>query len=239
VSERTTDTFFRRQLEVAQAKAGYRFSIDAVLLAHYIRPQADDVIVDLGTGCGIIPLVLAFRHPGLRLYGVEVQPELAELARLNVAANHFTDRTTILEQDMKEIRPADVGSPIDWVISNPPFRSVGSGRMNPNQQRAIARHEIKASLEDVIGSADRLLSLGGRFATIYSSERLVDMTGRMRAAGLEPKQMRLIHSKESREAKLFLMLGIKGANAGLTVEAPLIVYNEDGTYTAEVARMLE
>jgi tRNA1Val (adenine37-N6)-methyltransferase len=235
----TTDTFFKGRLKVKQPKTGYRFSIDAVLLAHSVNPRSVDTIVDLGTGCGIIPLILAFRHPRVRLYGIEIQSALADLALSNVAVNGLEPRITILQQDLKDLTPRSVTHRIHMVVSNPPFRKVNSGRMNPHAQRAIARHEIMTTLQEVIAAASRMLSPGGRFITIYAAERLADMLTRMQAAQLEPKQVRMVHSTAGREAKVFLVEGVKGANPGLIVGAPLIIYNQEGTYTEEVAQMFE
>jgi len=235
----TTDTFFKGRLKVKQARNGYRFSIDAVLLAHFVNPRPGDTILDLGSGCGIIPLMLAFRHPNVMLYGVEIQAALADLALANVAVNGLAGRVTIMQQDLKDLTAGSMGGRIDLVVSNPPFRKVNSGRMNPHEQRAIARHEIMITLQDVIAAASRVLPLGGRFVTIYAVERLVDMLVSLRAVKLEPKQMRMVHSNEDRKAHLFLMEAVKGGNPGLAVGPPLNIYNQAGGYTDEVAQMME
>ena len=235
----STDTFFKGRLKVQQARNGYRFSIDAVLLAHFVNPRPGDVILDLGTGCGIIPLILAFRHPKVTLYGVEIQADLADLARANVMANGLENRITTMQQDLKDLTPGAVAQRVNMVVSNPPFRKINSGRMNPHEQRAIARHEIMATLQDVVAAASRMLSLGGRFILIYAVERLADLLVFMRAAQIEPKRLRMVHSNGGSEAKLFLMEGIKGANPGLIIAAPLIIYSQEGAYTEEVEQMLE
>jgi len=239
MSDLTTDTFFKGRLKIKQARTGYRFSIDAVLLAHYVNPRPADTILDLGTGCGIIPLMLAFRHPDVTLYGIEIQASLADLASVNVVANGLENRITILQQDLKNLVPGTLSHRVNTVVCNPPFRKVNSGRLNPHEQRAIARHEIMATLPDVIAAASHMLSLGGRFVIIYAVERLADMLVCMRAAQIEPKRMRMVHSNNGREAKLFLVEGVKGANPGLIIDAPLIIYSQEGTYTEEVAQMLE
>jgi len=235
----TTDTFFEGRLKVQQTRAGYRFSIDAVLVAHHVTPRPGDTILDLGTGCGIIALILAYRHPDVTLYGVEVQAPLAELARVNAKANHLAGRITTLQKDLRDLTPEALGRRIDWVVSNPPFHKANSGRMNPHAQRAIARHEIMTTLQDVVATAGRMLSIGGRFATICAVERLTGMLVYMRQAQLEPKRMRMVHSVKGREAKLFLIEGVKGGRPGLTVGPTLYIYNDAGLYTDEVARMMK
>jgi tRNA1Val (adenine37-N6)-methyltransferase len=234
----TTDTFFQGRLSVQQAQAGYRFSIDAVLLAHFIHPLPGETVIDLGTGCGIIPLMLAFRHPQVTLLGIEIQATLADLAVRNVVANGLQDRITILNQDLKDLTTTSLAPGIKWVLSNPPFRKINSGRLNPHAQKAIARHEIRVDLESITAVASRLLSPGGRFASVYPAERLADLLTCMRAVQLEPKQMRMVHSREDSEAKLILVEGIKGGQPGLRVRQPLIIYAAKGTYTAEVNAMM-
>ncbi len=233
----TSDTFFNGRIHIKQSRFGYRFSIDAVLLAHYARPQKHDNILDLGTGCGIIPLILAYRHPDIKIYGIEVQKELADLALLNIKENCMENRITILCIDMKKLKHDMVSGSVGLVISNPPFRKAGSGRINPNQQRAVARHEINATLYDVVETAFRMLTVSGRFVTVYPAERTADILAQMRSVNIEPKFLRMIHSGWDTEAKLILLEGIKGARQGLKVGSPLVIYGKDGSYTDEVKEM--
>ena len=233
----TTDAFFDGRLRIKQAASGYRFSLDAVLLAWHARPRADERILDLGTGCGIIPLILTYRNPSITAFGVEIQQELAELAISNVGANRMQGRITVLRQDMRDLKPDMIGGPVDLVVCNPPFRKPDSGRVNPDSQRAIARHELKASLADVLQAVRRMLRTAGRFVTIYTAERTVELFCQMRAAGVEPKFMRLIHSRLDTEAKLILVDGVKGARSGIRLGPPLIVYDTNGEYSKEVQEM--
>ena len=145
----TFDTFLDEHLSVAQNKTGYRFSIDAVILAAYARKYPADLIVDLGTGCGIIPLILAYREPNLKIFGIELQKELADIASSNVKENHMGSTITILRKDLKELKNDMISGPVDLILSNPPYRKAESGRINPDIQRALARHEITVCLEDI------------------------------------------------------------------------------------------
>ena len=235
----TTDTFFNGRIRVKQNRAGYRFSIDAILLACQAAPGPGDRVVDMGTGCGIIALIMAFRHPGITVYAVEVQEELAQLAISNVKGNHLQERITVLGADLKMMTPDMTAGPVDLVVCNPPYRRSGSGRINPDNQRAVARHELKANLQDVMGSARRILKSAGRFVTIYTAERTADIVCQMRTDRIEPKCIRTIHSVPRSEAKLVLIEGIKGGNPGLKIEPPLIIFNENGEYTDEVQQMFE
>ena len=233
----TTDTFFNGRIQVKQDRAGYRFSIDAVLLAFHARPRAGDRIIDLGTGCGIIALIMAFRNPGIRVYAVELQDDLVKLAISNVKTNRLQDRIAVLAADMRKIKPNHVEGPVDLVVCNPPFRRPGSGKINPDGQRAVARHEVKANLQDVIGAARRMLKTAGRLVAIYTAERTADILQQMRADGIEPKHIRTIHSQLASDAKLVLVEGLKGGKPGLKIASPLVIYDKKGDYTDEVQAM--
>jgi len=234
----TLDTLLNGRVKLRQYRGGYRFSIDAAILARHIRPRPGDFIVDLGTGCGVVPLVAACRHPDVTAVGVEIQPELAALARENAALNGLSDRMCILEMDMKDLTPAVIKRPPDWVVSNPPYRPMGSGRLNPNSQRALARHEIAVRLDDVAAAAGRILRTGGRFLLMYAAVRLADVFAALRRHRIEPKVLRLVHGRIDAPAKMMLVEGAKAAASGLTAAAPLVVYNEEGAYTAEVRDLL-
>ncbi|MGD8703714.1 MAG: methyltransferase, partial [Desulfosarcina sp.] len=169
----TRDHFFDGHIILNQPKAGYRFSIDAVILAHMVDPTAGETVLDMGTGCGVIPVMLAYRHPDLRLIGVEIQRSLCRLARQNVADNRMSDRIDILHGDMVRLQAADIGGPVDLVVTNPPYRKQGSGRVNADSQKAVARHEMKINLDSLLRTARRMLNPSGRLAIIYPSVRAV------------------------------------------------------------------
>jgi len=194
--------------------------------------------VDLGTGCGIIPLIVAHRRRGVRLLGVEIQEGLAAIAEANVRANGFEGRIAVLRADLKTLPPDAAGGPVDWVVSNPPYRRARSGRLNPQTERAFARHELLATLEDILAAASRLLKRGGRFMAVYPAERLVDLMAGARAASLEPKWVRMIEPRAGSEANRVLLSAVKGGGTGIRVAVPLRVYGEGKTYSAEVASML-
>ncbi len=237
MSEHTTDTFLDGHLKITQQKCGYRFSIDAALLAAVPRPKAWETLIDLGAGCGIIPLILAFRYPQVHIHAVEMQADLAKLAHDNVTANRMQAQVKVLQRDMRSLTVKDIGCSADWVVTNPPYHRPNSGRINPNAQRALARHEINLNLPQLLRTTRRLLRTGGRFAIIYPSERAVDLFSEMRAMNIEPKWMRSIHSSREDEAKLILVQGIQNGNPGMEVAPPLVIYASDGEYTPEVCRM--
>lgn len=234
----TRDTFLSGRLKVAQPKDGYRFSIDAALLAASVRPKAGERILDLGTGCGIIPMILAVRFPKIAIHAVEIQADLAALAEKNVYDNGMDDTVSIVNADMCDLPMGEFQPPYDWICCNPPFRRAQSGRMNPNGQKAIARHEIKIDLRRLLVAASKMLGKGGRFATIYTAERAAELISEMRLVGIEPKRLQAVHGRLEEPAKLVLVHGIRGGRPGLMVPAPLIVYEDNGTYTESVAAML-
>jgi tRNA1Val (adenine37-N6)-methyltransferase len=233
------DTFFNGRIRIKQSRDGYRYSIDAVLLAAFARVKPRDTVVDLGTGCGIIPIMLAYRHPGMQLYGIEIQKALADLAKTNVKENGLDGRIHILRGDMKNLHSEKVPQTVDLVVSNPPYRKIGSGRMNPNRQRATARHEITVTLADVAQAAQTLLGKAGRVAMIYPAERAGDVIHILKERSIEPKYLRSVHSYADADARLVLIEGIKGGRPGLTIMAPLILYGKDGRYTDVVQQMFE
>ena len=233
----TTDTFLDGKIKVMQSRAGYRFSIDSVLLAFHAAPRPGDKVLDLGTGCGIISLIMAVRQPDIRIFAVELQTELAGLAEANVGQNQLANRIQVMHTDMRLLKPNMTGGPADLIVCNPPYRRPGSGRINPAQQRAVARHEIEVSLIDILETARRMLRTAGRFVVIYSVERTTDIISCMRSEQIEPKFMRMIHSTRNSEAKLVLIEGVKGARPGLKVTPSLIIYDDTGDYTEEVKPM--
>jgi len=234
----TTESLFRGRLKIRQRKKGYRFSIDTAILAHHVDLKGTDTAVDLGAGCGIISIILAHRVPSAHLYGIEIQRDLAELAAANVRLNGMEDRITIVHGDMKHFRSYLRPGGADVVFTNPPYRRFLSGRVCPDRERAVARHEITVSLSDVISVAGKLLRPSGRLFVIYPAERATDLITQMRAFKLEPKRLRLVHSREDSEAELILAEGSKHGKPGVKVSPPLVVHKRDGSYTDEVKEMI-
>ena len=234
------DAFFNGKITVFQRRDGYRFSIDAVLLAAHADPRPGEKGVDLGTGCGIVPLIMACRRPDIRIVGVEIQERLADIAALNVRENNMTDRIGIVRADIRGLSAEAVSGPVDLMVANPPFRKARSGRVNPRQEKAIARHEVSITLPEVMAAARRLLRTGGRLLVIYPADRAAEVLAGMDRAGIAPKFLRTVHSRTGTEARRVLAAGTKGARpGGLRIAPPLIIYRDDGAYTGEVQAMFE
>jgi tRNA1Val (adenine37-N6)-methyltransferase len=234
----TLDALFRGRLRILQKRHGYRFSIDAPLLAHFAEPGPRDRIIDLGTGCGIIPLILTFRRKTSRVIGVEIQPSLADLARRTAALNRSASRIKIWEKDLKDLNTKRLQGAFDLVLSNPPYRKVGSGRINPRQEKALARHEIMATLEDVLRIARHLLKDKGRLAMIYPASRTADLLKGMAGFHLEPKRLQFVHSHEKDEARLVLVEALKEGRPQIKILPPYFLYDSRGQYTPEARELL-
>jgi tRNA1Val (adenine37-N6)-methyltransferase len=235
--DETLEPFGQGRLWVFQKKHGYRFSLDAVLLAGLTDLRTGGRVMDLGTGCGIVSLILACRFPHCSLVGVESQPALAALAERNVLLNGLTGHVEIMADEMQNLPQRFPGECFEVVVSNPPYRPLGSGRLNPEAERAIARHELHGSLELVAQSANYLLPTKGRLALIYPAWRLVHLCAQLRSLHLEPKTLRLIHSLPGEEARLVWVEARKGGGEDLKVLPPLIVYQSPGCYTAEMEEL--
>ncbi|MBI1992850.1 MAG: tRNA1(Val) (adenine(37)-N6)-methyltransferase [Deltaproteobacteria bacterium] len=232
------DTLFHGKLRIIQAKRGYRFSLDAVLLAHFATLRGSDRVVDLGTGNGVIPLILARLHPAVEIVGVELQEEMARRALRNVNLNRLEERVKILRGDVCSVEEVLPPESVAAVVCNPPYRRPASGRVNPDAEKRIARHEIKARLADFIRAGSYLLRRGGHMALVYPAARMVDLLQTMRQEEIEPKRLRLVHSYEGSAATLALAEGIKGAGTELRILPPLVVYTRDRKYTREMKAVL-
>ena len=224
----TIDFFKDGRLKIIQSKKGYRFSIDAILLSDFVTIKKYDTVVDLGTGCGVIPLSLLISKPLEHIYCIEIQPELACQAMRNAKLNNLDEKMSVILGDMRHL-PLPASS-VNVVVCNPPYRQKENGRINPDKQRAIARHEIHASLDDIINASKYLLSTKGRLSLIYPAERLTDLIDKLRQAGFEPKKLRVIYPDMDANAKLVLLEAWRGGKTGLTVLPPLI---GQGDYSIE------
>ena len=225
-SDETLDTFFNGSLQILQKKKGYRFSVDAVLLSQFCRIRKSEKVIDLGTGCGVLPLLLSHTTKAHSFVGVEIQKELAELGKKNVILNHLEDRVLILQRDFRELKDAFPPESFDVVLSNPPYRKYRTGRVNPAMEKAIARHEIKGTLEDLLSIASYLLPPKGRCYLIFPALRTVDLLVVLRSQRLEPKRLQFVHPRLEEDAKFILSESIKDSGVELRVMDPLILQGD-------------
>lgn len=211
------------ELRIIQKKDGPYFSVDAVILAKFASVKKGDKVIDLGAGGGIISLLLANKTELDKIVALEIQSELADVAQRNALINNLSHKIEIVADDLKLVSNNFIASQFDLVISNPPYRTVGSGRVNPNNSRAIARHEIKCTLDDVFHSAFYLLKDHGRFAVVYRPDRMVDLISGCRKYHLEPKRLQLVYPSYERECNLVLLEAVKNGQSVCKVLEPLIL----------------
>jgi len=238
--DETLDELGYGHVRIIQKARGYRFSVDAVLVADFAahaqwRPNAR--IVDLGAGSGVIALLMAKRLSSARFTGVELQEEMAEMASRSVRLNDLASRVEIVNTDVR-LLPRRVGArPFDGAVCNPPYQPVSAGRMNPTKQKAIARHEIKGSLAVMMRAARASLRPGGRVFTVFPASRIVYLVGSLRATGLGLARMRMVHHRPGSQAQLVLVEAVAGSVEGVEIDAPLILYDDQGEYSEAMARI--
>lgn len=220
------DVFLDGKIRVIQSKRGYRFSMDALLLAEFASVKSGDRVVDLGTGCGIILLALLTTSPAAFAVGVEIQEHLASQAGRNAVLNGLDARMVVVRGDLR--RPPLRQGIWDLVVCNPPYRKAQSGRINPDPERAVARHEILADIGDILAAARLLLKAKGRLAMVYPCSRMADLIVRMRSIGLEPKRIQMVHPNISSEAKLALVEASWGGRPGVSILPPVL---DQGPYS--------
>jgi tRNA1(Val) A37 N6-methylase TrmN6 len=223
------------ELEIIQGNRFFKFGTDSVLLADFVKLSSGDRVIDLGTGSGVIPLLLAYKNEGVTVRGIEIQKELAELAKRNVEHNNLEEKIEIINHDLCDLRDVTAAGSCDVVVSNPPYLPLNEGQMTNNKYLAAARHEIHAEIEDVIRAAAYVLKYGGAFYIVYRAERLTEVIEKLSKYNFQAKELRLVQSRLDKEADIFLLKAKKGANPGLRIKPVLVIYNgQSNDYTAEV-----
>ena len=235
--EERIDDLQCKGLKIIQNPKGFCFGVDAVLLSNFCEIKRDSKVVDLGTGTGIMPILIAGKSSAKKIFGVEIQKEVANMAMRSVKLNKLEDRIDIINEDLKKIEELIEVNSIDVVVSNPPYMNSGGGLKNPEDLKAISRHEVKCTLEDVIKTASRLLKHRGNFYLVHRPHRLVDIMCLCRKHKLEPKNLRFVHPSTNKKPNLLLLKCVKAGNPELKLLSPLYIYNEDGSYTDEVYKI--
>ena len=228
------DDLQRNGYQIIQKQNGFCFGMDAVLLSGFAQVKPGERAVDLGTGTGIIPILLEAKYDGIYYTGLEIQEEVADMARRSVVLNHLENKVSIVTGDIKEASRLFGAASFDVVTSNPPYMNDAHGLKNPDLPKAIARHEVLCSLDDVTREAARLLKPGGRFYMVHRPHRLIEIVTALKGYGLEPKRMKMVHPFVDREANMVLIEAVRGGKSMIKVEAPIIVYKEQGVYTDEI-----
>ena len=208
----------------------FSFGTDAVLLSHFADIREGERAVDLGTGCGIIPVLLCAKTKAAHILGLEIQPELADMARRSVALNGLEDRIDIVCGDLRNVLEY-IDHGVDAVVCNPPYEKAGAGKHNANESVNIAKREVKCTLDDVILSASKVLRTGGRFYIIHRTQRFAELMAKLRAKKIEPKRVTMVAPRQNEAPNFALVQACKGAAEGVVFTPPLVVYEPDGSYT--------
>lgn len=228
------DELQRNQYKIIQNPQGFCFGMDAVLLSGFAKVQKGERVLDMGTGTGIIPILLEAKTEGEHFTGLEIQEYSADMARRSVLLNDLQDKVEIVQGDIKTASERFGRSVFDVVTVNPPYMKEEHGLQNPDTAKAIARHEVLCTLEDVVREAAAVLKTGGRFYMVHRPRRLVEMIGVLSAYRLEVKRMKPVYPSIEKEANMVLIEAVLGGRALMRMEAPIVVYAEDGGYSKEI-----
>lgn len=232
----TLDDLLINGLKVFQARQGYRFSIDAVLLAHFPELGAVKNIIDIGTGSGVIPLLLSQRTRAV-ITGIEIQEAMAARAAKSVELNNLEGQIDIIRADINQIKNLLPAGSADLVVSNPPYWKKGEGKLSANPEEAVARHEITLTLEQLIGQAAYLLVPRGKLALIQRADRLPEALQLLADYRFAAHRLRTVHANRRAEARMILLEAVKDSRQGLKIMPPLCIYQEDGSYSREIEEM--
>jgi len=233
-NERIDDLQFKG-LKIIQNPKGFCYGIDAVLISNFCEIKKNAVVVDLGTGTGIIPILIAGKSSASQIYGFEIQEEVADMAERSVQLNELESRIKIIKDNLCNAGNHLKPSSVDVVVSNPPYVSQGGGIVNPTSYKAISRHEIHCTLEDVIKSSSKMLKQGGSLFMVHRPSRLVDIMYLCRTYNLEPKLIRFIHPRAGVKPNILLVKCVKDSGQELKFMDPLYVYETNGEYTKELS----
>lgn len=235
--DETLDDLQLKGIHIIQKKEGFRFGVDAVLLANFVKVKRNATIIDLCSGTGIIPFIIKGKSQCGVIKGIEIQGEFAEMANRTATYNNFSDEVKFIEGDLKDKELLKSLGRVDVVTVNPPYKLYSSGILNESDKNAIARHEVCCTLEDVIIAARALLKDNGRFFMVHRPDRIVDIFTLMRKYKIEPKRIRFVHPKPGKAPNILLVEGQRDGGAFLKIEDPLYVHMEDDSFSQEIKEM--
>lgn len=225
-------------LKIIQNKDGFCFGIDAVLLSDFAKEiTTNSKVIDLGTGTGILGILLCGKTKLSKIYGIDIQEDVCEMASRSIKLNHLEERFEVINKNIKDLESIFKENSFDAIVSNPPYKKNNSGLKNESISKLISRHEVTATLEDFISTSSKLLKNNGNIYMVHRPERLADLFYLLRKHHLEPKKLRLVYSYSNSKPKLILVKATKNAKSFLNIEEPLIIYNEDGSYTNEILKI--
>lgn len=228
------DELHRNGYQIIQNPEGFCFGMDAVLLSGYASVKENEIVLDLGTGTGIIPILLEAKTKGFHFTGLEIQEDVADMARRSVSLNKLENKVRIVQGNIKEASQIFGKSVFDVVTSNPPYMNENHGLKNPNLPKAIARHELLCNLEDIVRETALVLKPGGKFYMVHRPRRLIEIIGMLSKYHLEVKRLRPVYPMLGKEANMVLLEAVRGGKPLLKLEPPLIIYKEPGVYQDEI-----
>lgn len=227
-----------KNLKIIQNKEGFCFGIDSVLLSDFAKNiKKDSLVLDLGTGTGIIPILLCGKTDLKKVIGVEIQEEVYNMAKKSIKLNNLENKFEIINENILNLEKIYKENTFDVITTNPPYKKIDTGILNENKKKIVSRHEITASLEDFLKVSKRLLKDKGELYMVHRPERLVDIIYNMRKYKIEPKTIRFVFSNKNKEPKLVLIKGIKNAKPFLKIEKNLYIYDENGKYSEEIEKI--
>lgn len=236
-NERIDDLEYK-ELKIIQNKDGFCFGIDSILLSDFANEiKRNSRVIDLGTGTGIIGIMLCAKTELSKMIGVEIQKEVYNMAKRSIKLNNFQDKFEIINDNIKNLENKIEMGTFDAVVTNPPYKKVGTGIINENEKKLVSRHEITANLEDFIKISTKLLKDKGSLYMVHRPDRLVDIIELLRKYKLEPKKIRFVQPSVKKEANMLLIKATKNAKPFLKIEKPLYVYKENGEYTSEILKI--
>lgn len=225
-------------LKIVQNKNGFCFGIDSILLSDFAKEiKENSTIIDLGTGTGIIAIMLSAKTKSSKIIGVEIQKEVYEMAKKSIKLNNLENKIELINKNINDLEGILSYGTFDAVVTNPPYKKIGTGIINKNEKKLISRHEITASLEDFIKVSNKLLKDKGNLYMVHRPDRLVEIIEKLRKYKLEPKTIKFVHPSIEKEANLVLIKATKNANQFLKIEKPLYVYNKNNEYTDEILKI--
>lgn len=237
MDDESIDDLQYKNLKLIQKRKAFRFGVDAVLLANFADAKKGDRVLDIGTGTGIIPILMAGKTEANELVGIEIQPDMVEMANRSICLNGLEDRVRIFEGDITRFEDYFEASSFDVIVTNPPYIGRGSGIKNAEDKLSLARHEIACTLEDIIKAVHKLLKVNGQFAMVHRPERLVDILYLLRTYSIEPKFLRFIHPAPYKKPNLVLVKAVRGGKTQLNMLEPLYIYDGKGRYSEEINRI--
>ena len=236
-NERIDDLEYKG-LKIIQNKSGFCFGIDSVLLSDYAKNiKKDGLVIDIGTGTGIVSLLLCKKTELKKIYGIELQEEVAEMAKRSIKLNSLEDKFEIINKNIKYIFEVLEPNKYDAIVTNPPYKKLDTGLKSIDKKQLISRHEVECTLEDILEKSYKLLKSNGEFYMVHRAERLVDIMYYLRKYKLEPKNIRFVHSKKDEKPNLILIRAVKNAKEFLKIDKPLVIYKDNGEYTDEILKI--